>query len=296
MSIGQSLALFAIALQSIGKVLYGTFLIGISTPLFVLVSVCLTAAVFLTSVRFRLPKNARGLLAQANIWTAISFISLFFALKHLPPAMFASIEIGTSLLTVIALASVQSRAWPRMVRVMACAGILAGCALLSWTEIAVSSAKPTTTLVWFAILASAATGITSALSAITSKKLAASGWTSASILAHRFYLTIAVAILWLPMQQQASAMPEVSAFALMAMIGTIGILIPLLLLQIALRQTDALTVMICMAAQPILSFAFSIPSPAYDWNALTLFGVLLVTMFVAVDIHVQRRPAPSAAS
>ncbi len=201
-----------------------------------------------------------------------------------------------SLLTAIALASVQSRAWPRRVRVLACAGILAGCMLLSWTEIVVSTSERASALVWIAIAASAATGITSALSAITSKKLATSGWTSASILAHRFYLTIALALIWLPMEQQTMAIPPRGALALMATIGVIGVLIPLLLLQTALRQTDALTVMICMAAQPILSFALSVPSPAYDWNTLTLLGVLLVTLFVALDVHAQRRPATVATS
>ncbi len=252
------------------------------------VSVCLTAGVFLTSVRLRMPPEARGLLAQANIWTAISFVSLFFALKYLPPAMFASIEIGMSLITAIALTSIQSREWPRTVRLLACAGILAGCALLTWGEVIVSIASPDAALVWIAIIASAATGITSALTAIACKKLGASGWSSASVLAHRFYLTIAIAIVWLSMEQQVVEVPAIDMLALMALVGAVGVLIPLLMLQAALRRTDALTVMICMAAQPILSFALSLPSPAYDWDTLTLTGVLVVTAFVGLDVYMQQ--------
>ena len=37
MAVAQILIVAAIAMQSLGKVLYGTFLSGISTPLFVLV-------------------------------------------------------------------------------------------------------------------------------------------------------------------------------------------------------------------------------------------------------------------
>jgi hypothetical protein len=84
-------------------------------------------------------------------------------------------------------------------------------------------------------------------------------------------------------------MPASGTFALMAIVGGIGILMPLLLLQIALRRLDELTVLICMAAQPILSFALSIPSPSYDWDTLTLLGVLGVTLFVVLDILVQYR-------
>jgi hypothetical protein len=33
-----------------------------------------------------------------------------------------------------------------------------------------------------------------------------------------------------------------------------------------------------------------LPSLADDWNTLTLFGVLVVTMFVALDTLMQRKP------
>lgn len=289
---GHLLTILAVGLQSVGKVLYGTFLIGLSTPVFVLLSVCLTVAVFLAIARFRFPREGRGLLLLANIYTAIGFISLFFALKHLPPAIFASIEIGMSLLTAIALAAVQQRAWPQRLRLLACTGILAGCGLLAWAEIAITTTAPSTAMVWIAILACMATGITSALSAITCKKLGAKGWSPPAVLGHRFYLTVAAAAIWLPFESAGMTMPTVDTLLIVAAIGAVAILIPLLLLQIALRRTDALTVMICMAAQPILSFALSLPSPAYDWNLLTLAGVLVVTLFVGWDIVLQRRTAP----
>ncbi len=289
MSPGRSLTLLAIVLQSAGAVLYGTFLAGISTPLFVLVSLSLTASVFLLGVRFRLPREGRLLLVLANVWTSGGFIGFFFALKHLPPALFASIEIGVSLFTALALAAVQARAWPPVLRVLACLGILAGCALLCWEEVASSLSEPGSALVWIAIIAATATGITTALSASTCKQLAASGWSSASVLAHRFYLTVAIALVWLPLEGTALAVPEGSLLALMATVGALGTLIPLLLLQLALRRTDEVTVLVCMAALPILSFLIALPSPAYEWSWITLAGVLAVTLFVGWDIWAERR-------
>ncbi len=285
---GPALTIAAVAMQSVGKVLYGTFLVSISTPLFILVSISLTAAVFLAIVRLRMPREARGMLVLANVWTAASFIGLFFALKYLPPALFACIEIGMSLLTAVALTSVQSMTWPPRIRVLACTGILAGCAVLSWAEVAASLAEPSGAMVWTAIIASMVTGTASAFSATTCRKLAINGWSSASVLAHRFYLTIAVSIAWFALESPAVAVPEPSAMALMAVVGTIGVLVPLLLLQVALRRVDELTVMICMAAQPMLSFLISVPSPAYDWSLLTLAGVGTVTVFVMLDVFMQR--------
>lgn len=289
---GASLTILAIALQSLGKVLYGTFLGDVSTPWFILVSISLTAAVFLASVGFRMPREGRGLLALANIWTAITFISLFFALKHLPPAMFASIEIGAALLTAIVFTSVQKMAWPPLLRVLACVGILAGCALLTRAEIVASLSEPDGDgLIWIAVAAAMATGVTSALSATTCRKLAINGWTSCTVLAHRFYLTIAVAAAWLVLETPDIAAPGLTAISVTAIVGSVGVLLPLLLLQVALRRVDELTVMICMAAQPILSFLISVPSPAYDWNLATLIGVVIVTLFVGLDI-VTQRPMP----
>jgi drug/metabolite transporter (DMT)-like permease len=165
--------------------------------------------------------------------------------------------------------------------------------LLSWAEIAAAMADPNSALVVTAVVASVVTGVASALCAIASKKLAVRGWAPASVLAHRFYLTIAMAAVWLPFAQPELALPDADMLALVALVGAVAVLVPLLLLQIALRSTDALTVMICLAAQPILSFVISMPSPAYDWDALTLFGVVIVTAFVGLDIVAQRHAVPA---
>jgi drug/metabolite transporter (DMT)-like permease len=293
MAIGQGLVFLAVALQSSGKVLYGTFLAGLSTPLFILLSICLTATVCLAVARFRLPREGRLQLVLVNLWTAISVVAFFFALDHLAPAMVASIEIGMSLLVAMALVSLQGRAWPKWIHLLACLGIVAGCALLGWAEIAASLSHPDPALVWAAVAASTATGIASALSATASRKLAAAGWRPASVLAHRFHLTIAVAILWLSVEAPAVALPDAYSLLLMAVIGMVGVLAPLLF-QIALRRINELTLMVCLAGQPILSFLISLASPAYGWNTVTLLGVLIITLFVALDILAKRRRAEAS--
>jgi len=300
--IGSALVFLGMALQSSGKVLYGTLLTSVSTPLFVAIGITLTAAVFLTLVRLRLPTEGRFTLLLLNLWTAISFICFFFALKHLPPAIFASIEIGTGLLTAVSLAGLQERAWPRATRMLACLGIVLGCAVLSFAEIAATELHPAGVMVWTAIGASVVAGATSVLGLGASRRLAISGWTSRSTLAHRFYLTIAVALVWLALYAPASSAPDSASLAWILIAAALVILVPLLLIQLAVRRIDEVTFMVCVAAQPILTFIVSMPSPAYDWNTLTLIGVLIVTAFVGLDILTQRRahrpasPAPSPVS
>jgi drug/metabolite transporter (DMT)-like permease len=262
--------------------------------MFLIVSICMTAAVFLACVRLHMPLEGRRFILLSNIWTAIGFLSAFFALKHLSPAMFASIEIGVSLFAAILLVAVQLRAWPRTIRILACIGIFAGCVVLARSE-APSTPEPADDLTWLAIVASIATGISSALTVYTSKQLARHGWTSADTLAHRFYLTIAASVVWLSRESVTPAAPPADTLVLIMVVGAVVVLIPLLLLQIALRSTDELTVMVCLAAQPILSFVISVPSPAYDWSFFTLLGVVIVTASVGLDVASQHSGAAARA-
>lgn len=109
---GAALAVTAVAMQSVGKVFYGAHLGDVPTALFLLVGACATAAVFLAVTRFRLPGTGLRLALVNNVWTALSFIAFFLALKYLPPATVAATEIGVSLATVIAVTSWRAHALP----------------------------------------------------------------------------------------------------------------------------------------------------------------------------------------
>jgi drug/metabolite transporter (DMT)-like permease len=284
---GQGLTFLAVALQSVGKVLYGTFLTGVSTASFLVVSFCLTAGLFLIAARFRLPGRGVAHIVMVNVWTAITFICFFFALKYLAPASVGSIEVGAAVLVAVIATGLRARAWPRWPRVAVCAGIVTGCAVLAASELGGTLSNGDRLLALLALGASAMAGVASALMATTFRKLAEDGWNPASILAHRFYLTIVVALAWLLFVGH-DVVPALETLPAVLAIGAIGVLLPLLLLQVALRRTDTLTVMICMAVQPVMSFAFSLLSPAYDWSGTALAGVLVVTTSLSLDIYARR--------
>lgn len=299
MVIGAGLSLAAVALQSTGKVVYGSFLQAITAPWFVLISICLCALVFLVVSRGRRPPAAPGLLLKANLWTAITFVGLFFALRHLPPAVFAAIDISMSLLATLVLTSLRQRAWPSWPRRVVCAGILAGCALLASDEIGDALGSASWPLVAAALAASAAVGVSSALTVVTCQSLAGKGWASVSVLAHRFYLTVGVVLAWLLLPGQDPGLPfgpeaDAATVGLVLLTAGLVVLFPALLVQMALRRTDAFTVLICMAVQPTLTFLMSLASPAYDWNAITFAGVAVVTLFVGLDLLLKQASGPVA--
>jgi drug/metabolite transporter (DMT)-like permease len=295
MAIDQTLMLLAVSLQSLGKVLYGTFLDGISVPLFLLMSFGLTAIVFIFRAGPRPPSAGRQHLLAVNLSTALSFVSFFFALKYLSPAVVASLELGCALAAAIALAHISDGSAVRKGRAIACAGIIAGCLLLCSAEMRMLSPEEDIAATVLALVGAGVAGVTSTLSVRHAKTLATFAWTPAEVLAHRFYLTLAIAVIWILLDESSLQLPAATAVPAIMLVSAIGVLAPLLLMQVALRRTDALTVMICFAAQPLLSFLIAIPSPAYAWDVTTLLGVVIVTLFLAFDIMSQRRTAVAPA-
>ncbi len=289
MDTGQGLVLLSVLVQSVGKVLYGTLLGGVPIALFVLLSFCLCAGVFLWVVRGHMPRVGRRHLVYLNLWTPLAFFTFFYALKHLPPAVVGAIEIGVSLVVASVLVGLRSHAWPRRLRVVVCTGIVFGCALVAASEVPDALAALDAPEVWLALLASAVAGVASVFTAATSRRLAAAGWSSATVLAHRFYVTIILALLLFPFEQSTLALPDPPVLALTLLVGAVGVLVPLLLFQMALRRIDELTLMICLAAQPLLSYFIALPSPAYDWNWVTLAGVGVVTGSLVLDVLASRR-------
>jgi drug/metabolite transporter (DMT)-like permease len=331
MSSAHALSFLAVLLQSTGKVMYGTFLAAIAPAQFLLISFCVVAGVFLVAARGRLPAGSRAAIVSVNVWTAVAFICFFFALKHLSPAAVGAIEIGVAVLVAVIAAAWRGRApatsgqpsearaaverpsggrpsggrpsagRPGAAKLVVCAGIVGGCALLVPVELERAAAASWHTVL--ALIAAAMAGAASTLIIGSFSRLADNGWRPASILAHRFYLTIAVALAWVSFEGGIGGAGRVGGLALPAAtdaltivaVAAIGVMLPLLLLQFAVRKTDALTLMICMALQPVLSFMLSMLSPAYDWQPVTLAGTLIVAGALLFDVFAGRKPKPAPA-
>jgi drug/metabolite transporter (DMT)-like permease len=160
---------------------------------------------------------------------------------------------------------------------------VAGCALLCWVELT-ETVTDSSLVIWLAVAACVASGVTSALMVETCRALTSRGWTCATILAHRFYLTIALAVAWMIWDPPLAVMPEAQGVGLVLLVGAFAILVPALLFQLALRRVDSVSFIVCMAAQPVISFALALPSPTYEWNSFMLVGVTAVSLCLLWDI------------
>jgi drug/metabolite transporter (DMT)-like permease len=280
---GQLLSFLSVAMQSCGKVLYGTFLVETPTIVFLLYSFSFMAVLFLAVTAFRIPSGSRKALLLANLWTAIAFLTFFFALKSLSPATVTCVEMATS---IIVAAFVSKRDAPKFLsaRTLACAVMVLGAGILAGVEWNSANSNKTTLDIAAALAACFIAGASSAFLVNALKALATAGWSSSSVLAHRFYGTLAIALVWLTLDRSTQwVQPSDMLFAILA-IAVVAVLLPMLLMQAALRRTDILTVLICAAIQPLIALLFSMLSPSYLWNPLALLAVALVSIGLLIDL------------
>ncbi|MBN8872164.1 MAG: hypothetical protein J0H67_04955 [Rhodospirillales bacterium] len=296
MLVHQLMIAAAVTLESFGKVLFNVFLGGVGLAGFILVGFGLSAAVFLAWARFRLPRSGRRSLLVLNLSTAVSFGCFFFALQHAAPAVVASLEVGTSIVAAVILVWTHQRSSLSPLRILACLGIVGGTLLLCAVEIGKLPAEAGPTMLILACVAGAVSGATSTFSAQSSKDLSQAGWSPTQVLAHRFHLTLLFAGAWLGLGNADVALPSASALPAIALVAAVAVIAPLLLFQLALRRCDTLSVMVCCAVQPLLSFLVAIPSPSFIWNQMTLVGVMAVTAFLMLDVAAQRGMAGSRRS
>lgn len=123
---GRAMIFMAVLLQASGKVLFGTWLATFPSPFFVLISFALTAAFFLALSRQGAGASAWGPLLLLNASTALTFLSFFYALQLIEPAIVGAVEIGVGPILAVAISMALTGERPDGLRIVVCLGVLAG--------------------------------------------------------------------------------------------------------------------------------------------------------------------------
>lgn len=296
---GRAAVLIAVLLQAIGKVTYGTMLTAVPSPLFVFISFSLTASFFLLLSRRGAGERAWAPLVVLNVGTAVTFLSFFHALKLIEPAIAVAVNIGIGPVLAVLIAWRQAREAPARHRLLVCAGILLGCAVLCMATLqgsgSATSARDAWSGPWAGLAASALAGVGTVLITVSSRALVDRGWQSGAVLAHRFYLVIPASLL-LSLGADTAGIDWTRDLVIVLLAVTLaGVLAPLYLLQLGIRRCDPYTVMVTMTALPVLTFLIEGFSPAYAWSWTTAAGLLILTASLLADIA-HRRPKPPGAT
>lgn len=277
-TLGRCAVLLAVLLQAGGQVAYGTYLRTLPSPLFVFAS-------FLAAMLFFLAVSGRGAGAPAwkpllvlNVATALTFLSFFYALKLVEPAIAGAINVGIAPLAAVLIALATTGSRPSARRLVVCLGVFFGCAVLAVSATrGHGSTDVSTGWVWSGVLASVATGCGAVLITMASKALLDRGWASGAVLAHRFYLILPVSLsLALATSDPSWIDWSLHLVLTVGAVAAFGVVAPLYLLQVGIRRTDPYTVMVTMAAMPIVTFALQGLSPAYAWTWPTALGLAVI--------------------
>ncbi len=288
-ALGARLAILAaVALQATGKVTYGVWLEELPTALFVFFGFALTAGVFLGLSRRGHGEIAWGTLILINVATAVMFLSFFAALKLIEPAIVGAVGVSVAPFVAILIAFLSTGLAPTRTQIGVCAAILVGCGLLAWSAHNGSGYQTSVRDAWVGLAASLVAGIGAVFVTVASRSLVLKGWSAGSILAHRFYLIIPASLL-LSFDADISAVVwSHEMIGLIILVTVLSVLAPLYLLQIGVQHCEPYTVLVTMAALPVMTFLAEGLFLKYQWSIATFIGVTIITASVIWDLSTKK--------
>lgn len=294
-------AVFTFILMSAVKTVYVSSIVhGIDPILLVLCTFVFAAAYFLVHClvtgRISAPwRISIGALFGLNVTTLMAWVTFYYALKHLEPSVVSCLVTAIGPVVVIFV----DRLFRRKERIHAIdltlgTAILVTTVVLAWatltgrTGISVLQSDPQSILL--GLIGSVISGFGLTGNTVFTKKLFDHGWRPAQIMAHRFYLLILFAGLYvmvvLPEAEQGLWMAYIPSILFVA---TIGVLIPLFVLQYGIQRCTPIAVSTILAMGPVLTFTMQMLESRIPASGWTVAGVALITVFVVANVFVQAR-------
>ncbi|MFC0598835.1 DMT family transporter [Streptomyces palmae] len=218
-----------------------------------------------------------------NVTTAVTWLSMLYALKFLEPAIVNVVGLALGpLLTV--LVSPVLRPGTTVLRTEVVVSLVIGVmiAMLVWgsftgrSGIGDNSATETA----IGIVLTLITGLGSATNVIYSKRLSEADLKPQSVLALRFFLMILVAWVLVAFDDR-DGVPE--AFLPSLLIAVIGVGVPLYLLQVGIKHTEPITASVLLTLSPLFAFLLQLTDHRLTVSALTFTGVVGIVALVGIS-------------
>lgn len=224
-----------------------------------------------------------------NVTTAVTWLSMLFALKFLEPAVVNVVGLALGpLLTVLVSPILRPGKAVLRAEITVSVGIGLMIGLLVWGSFAGHSAvgELSTADTMLGISLTLLCGLGSVANVIYSKRLSDAQLTPQSILAVRFFLMLAVT--WTVVAVTAD--PGLgAAFLPSALIAVVGVALPLYLLQVGIKHTEPITASILLTLSPLFAFLLQLPDHRLTPSMLTLAGVLGIVAMVAIGTIARAR-------
>ncbi|MDE1244037.1 DMT family transporter [Vibrio aestuarianus] len=222
-----------------------------------------TSVFFLLRLRFtqsskdtRISRDSLMPLLLLNIASSLSWIGYYYALRYIEPAIVSALMGGIGPLFVVLSGLVLFRVIS-LRQVITSTGIIIGATVLAWASVSEQSAvqNVSQTHIVVGLVAALIGGFGQVLTTLSTKRLANKNWDASRLMAHRFYLLIAVSgfAAFNGPGLMVETIPDL--FGLLV-VGIFGVLVPLWLLQKGIIHSSPFTVSVLLALGPLMTLCF----------------------------------------
>lgn len=270
-----------------GKEVYAGFLVQSIHPMQVTFVVFLTVLVFFQfycllrhKSRYSGPLQALKTILWLNVTTAGSWVTFFYCLKYLEPAVASAIITGVAPLLMVFISPLFFSSDSRQYRLVFLAGITLSSLWLSYISLREGSHvyNLTPMAVMAGILLCIGCAFFSIFSNVFSKQLSERGCPPEAIMAHRFWLTVLLTGLW---SWQSGDFSSGSGAMLpgVLLLALLGVIIPLWCLQYGIKHLPPSKVMVLISVSPVFTFAFQLFDPRLSPSVSSFVAILLICIF-----------------
>lgn len=231
-----------------------------------------------------------------NVTTGLSWILMYVAYANLEPAVAATLMCSVGPFVAIAFEGGAGPARRTQARWALAAGFVAGGAVLFYGSLSGRSAVAGFEQSRILLGAAAATGCGyfMTVSTVYLKRLSVRGFRTDQVMAHRFYMLLAVTggyALW-----QGTLVETVLAHGPLIMgLSVIGVVVPMVLLQRGITLGTPFLTMVVMAGAPLVSIVLQLFDGRLAVSPLSLIGVGMTFIVSVAAIRIVLAPAPVAA-
>lgn len=266
MSHSQIAALFVLAfllMANANAVLSGWLIQTLHPFILLFWSFLATSMFFLLRLRLsqksdatRISKDSIRPLLLLNIASSLSWIGYYYALRYIEPAIVSALMGGIGPLFVVLSGLVLLRTMS-LRQVVTSAGIVIGAVVLAWASVSEQSAvqNVSQTHIFVGLAAAIIGGFGQVLTTLSTKRLADKNWDASQLMAHRFYLLIAVSG-FAAFNGPGLTVETIPDLFGLLVVGIFGVLVPLWLLQKGIIHSSPFTVSVLLALGPLMTLCF----------------------------------------
>ena len=288
-SIGAILVLVWVALSAAKDVYIGHLVQGIDPMLLLAICIVITVVVFNATQLTNLPsykaavRQSLGDVIWLNVFTALAWASFIAALRFLEAAVAESFVVAVDPPATFFLARALRRESQILRSELAASwAMLAAAAVLGvgvwYGHSSVGVLRPADAA--FGMASVAICGIANGGITVVSKRLADQGMTASQVMASRFALLLAGCVGFVVVRAPDVA-PLVDEIGGVVVIGVLGVIAPMFVLQKAIERAEPMTVVLVGSIVPVVAFALQQLDPRLQFSWLSFLGV---TAFLVIVI------------